>query len=194
MIIILEPSFLFLSVLAVLNATLPEQSFPVDVDIRLTSEIEPEPDQEITQGGSEAAATAEPTGIGLDAVTIGSVVAIASGLVAAFRKNSAKVDAVADSTVNLSQSLKATDYGNKDTAQILANALAKLSNVKSVEEIPKALAECAPAAKQNAEAWNQDVQEYYENEAPTTSQDLGLDKTREKLVQVNKITERTPET
>ena len=196
----IEPTVLFLSVLAVLNATLPAQDIPLDVDVRLVPSDSSSNNQEplVMSSGSEAATAAAdaptPTNAtSLDTITIGSLIALVAGGVAAFKKNAGKVDAVADSTVNLKESLKATDYGNKDTAQILSNALNKLSNVKSVEEIPQALAECAPAAKENAEAWKEDVKQYYENKPPVTDKDLGLDKTRQKLVQVNQETEKTPE-
>jgi hypothetical protein len=163
-----------LTVFAILNATLPEQTFQINVDL---------------PGSQPNHATVAPV---FDATMIGSVIALATGLFAAFRKNSDKVDAVADSTVNVKESLKATDYGVKDLADNLASALNKLSTVKTVEEIPQALASCAPKAKENAEAWDKDVKEYYESTPPVTNSDLGLDKTRQKLVEVNKETKKTP--
>ena len=170
-----------LTIFAVLNATISNQEVPIEVA------VSPVP----TEGTATPATTT--TNTGFDAAAITGIIAAIGGLLVAYKKNSTKVDAVADSTVNVHESQKASDYGNRDTADILSNALTKLQNIKTLEDIPKALSESVPAAQQNAKAWNKDVKEYYEIKPPTTSADLGLDKTRGKLVQVNKESKPTSE-
>lgn len=186
----IDPTFLLLSVLAVLNATLPTQNFPVEVDVRLPGEV-------AVSGNSEAATAESATQPIIDTAMLTGLVATAGGLYAAWKQsqkkdkeNSVKVDAVADSAVNLKESLKATDYGIRDQAALVAQVVAQL---KKKDDLAPLLENCEPAAKKNAEEWNEDVKQYYENKPPLTSEDVGLDKTRQKLVQVNDETQKTPE-
>lgn len=193
----LDPNVIFLTVLAVLNATIPQQDLPIEVDVRLAGQDE----GAAVSGGSEAATadtgSAQPaTQPIIDTAMLTGLVATAGGLYAAWKQsqkkdkdNDAKIDAVADSTVNVKESLKATDYGVRDQAALVAQVVAQL---KKKEDLAPLLENCEPAARKNAEEWNKDVKEYYENEPPVTNADIGLDKTRQKLVEVNKETQKTP--
>jgi hypothetical protein len=163
--------------LAVLNATIPGQSIPIEVTPRLV--------------GDEETTTVETTTTGLDIATITGVVGLGIALWQGYKKNASRTDATADTSLNLAQSLKATDKGTADTASILASALSKLSGVNP--EIAKALETCSPVAQQNAKEWNKDVKQYYENEPVIKSKDIGLDKVKTKLLEVNKITQPTPD-
>jgi hypothetical protein len=180
-----EPVSLVLITLAVLNATIGEQHIPVEVTTTLVPEV---------ASGSSAAesgtvATPIP-GIALDAATLTAVAGIAGGAYAAFRKSAGRANATADTTVNVADSLKATDYGSAETAGILAEALSELSTVN--QEIATAISKSNHRARENAKQWNQDNREYYENlpTAPRAGEMEG-DKVKTKLAQVNKITEPT---
>jgi hypothetical protein len=180
-----EPVSLALITLAVLNATIGEQHIPVEVTTTLVPEV---------ASGSSAAesgtvATPIP-GIALDAATLTAVAGIAGGAWAAFRKSSGRENAVADTTLKVADSVKATDYGAADTASILSEALVELSNVNP--EIKSAISKSSQRARENANRWTQDNKEYYENisTAPRKGE-LEGDKVKTKLAQVNKITEPT---
>jgi hypothetical protein len=177
-------------ILAIINASIPEQNLPIDL------EVSPVP----TEG--DAAATNAGAGDNnlLNAGLITSILGLVGGLFATYTKNkketkqvAERTDAVADSTVNVHQSLKSTDKGNEDTASLVAQLANKLKSVKSIEEIPAALESFSATATENAEEWKKDNKEYYENKPPVTSADVGLDKTRAKLVQVNKESKPTPD-
>ena len=168
-----------LTLLAVLNATIPGQSIPIEVTPRLVDE------------SGEAQPVAATATTGLDIATISGVIGVGIALWQGYKKNSSRANATADTSLNLAQSLKATDKGTADIANILSSALSKLSNVNP--EIAKALETCNPAAQQNAKEWNKDLKQYYENEPVIQSKDIGLDKVKTKLREVNKITQPTPD-
>jgi hypothetical protein len=168
--------------MAIINATIPGQDIPIEVQTRLVGE-----DFQTTP----PAAQATPSNIGIDAGLIATVAGLAGTFIAGYRKNTSRVDAAADTTVNLAQSLKATDKGTADIANNLASALSKLSSVNP--EIGKALETCKPVAVANAEEWNKDVKQYYENKPLSKSEDIGLDKVKTKLKEVNHMTSPTPD-
>ena len=181
---IFEPfSFLLMTALAILNATLPEQDFPIEITANPVTE----------EGGDSTPTVATPIpGLSLDAATITAMAAVAGGAWAAFKKNAGRTNAAADTTVRLADSVKATDYGAADTASILAEALQSLSNMNA--EMSTALQTTTQKAVNNAKSWNVDNKEYYEN-LPTAPRpgELEKDKIKTKLAQVNKITEKTPD-
>jgi hypothetical protein len=168
-----------LILLAILNATIPGQSVPIEVTPRLVGDDE----------GPTTVESATPTG--LDIATISGVIGVGIALWQGYKKNLSRADATADTSLNLSQSLKATDKGTADIANNLASALSKLAGVNP--EIAKALETCNPVAQKNAQEWNKDIKQYYENEPPIQSKDIGLDKVKEKLKEVNKVTQPTPD-
>jgi hypothetical protein len=169
--------------MAIINATIPGQDIPIEVQTRLVGED--------FAPGAQPAAQATPSNIGIDAGLIATVAGLAGTFIAGYRKNTSRVDAAADTTVNLAQSLKATDKGTADIANNLASALSKLSTVNP--EIGKALETCKPVAVANAEEWNKDVKQYYENKPLSKSEDIGLDKVKTKLKEVNHMTTPTPD-
>lgn len=171
MLVIVELITLF----AVLNATIPGQSIPIEVTPTLVDE-----------SGAAIPTTATPA---LDATLLGSVIAIGAGLFTAYKKNVSRTNATADTSLNLVQSLKATDIGVKDIANNLASALQKLTEVSP--QNAEALASCKETATQNAKEWNKDIKEYYENKPLPTSKDIGLDKVKTKLKEVNHMTQPT---
>lgn len=187
---IFEPFFIF--TLALLNATIPSQEFPIEVTVT------PLADVGIASGSSAAEAASEPgsatpiPGLALDAATITALAVTAGGAYAAFRKSSGRENATADTTLRVADSVKASDYGIADTANILSEALAELSNVNP--QLQSALQKSSQRARENANQWRQDNKEYYEN-IPTAPRkgELEGDKVKTKLAQVNKITEVTPD-
>ena len=178
-----------LMILAVLNATIGQQQIPVEVTTTLV------PDG-LASGSSAAesgtgAATPIP-GIALDAATLTAVAGIAGGAWAAFKKSSSRENATADTTIKVADSVKATDYGAADTASILAESLSALSGVNP--EIKSALSQSSQRARENANRWQQDNKEYYENIATAPRKgELEGDPIKSKLASVNKITEPTPD-
>ena len=174
--------------LVLLNATLPGQTIPLEVTTTLS-----DPNAIASGSGASTAevAPASATPTLLDGATIATIVGIAGALFAAYKKNESRTNATADTSINLAQSLKATDKGTADIANNLATALEKLSQTSP--EAAKALESCKQTAAQNAQAWNKDLKEYYENQPPPTSQDIGLDKVKTKLKSVNQMTTKTPD-
>ena len=74
-----------------------------------------------------------------------------------YRKNAAGTDAAADSLLNLSQSVKGTDTGAKDTAELVARIAKQISDANP--DMAKALINCVPAADKNAEEWKKDLKD-----------------------------------
>lgn len=164
--------FELITILAVLNATLPGQQIPIEITPSLVDENNP--------------TTAEATTTGLDVATITGVIGVAIALWQGYKKNASRSNATADTSLNLVQSLKATDIGVKDIANNLATALQKLSDVNP--QNAEILESCKNTAAQNAAGWNKDIQEYYVNKPLPTSKDIGLDKVKTKLKEVNHMT------
>ena len=179
-----------LTVLAVLNATIPGQQIPIEVVPRLVDSEGDNTGQQQQQSSTEGeGGQAEPI-LGIDAGIITGIIALAGAMFAGYKKNLSRTDATADTSVNLAQSLKSTDIGVKDIANNLATALQKLSDANP--QNAEALKACKEVAKENAEGWNQDVKEYYQNMPPPKTEDIGLDKVKTKLKSVNHITQPTP--
>lgn len=189
-------------VMVIINASIPTQSIPVDLQVSPVRMIGNSQQVIATGTANEIAATPPQVATqqqvqqiaGFDTATITAVAlalaGTAGGAWKAFKKSSGRDDATADTTLKMADSLKATDYGSADTARILAEALSQLSTVSP--EISKALEKSNQAARQNAIQWNQDNKEYYEN-LPTAPRkgELEKDPVKTKLAQVNKITEKT---
>lgn len=178
--------------LAVLNATIPAQQIPIDVQPRLA--------------GQPPAAPVTGTAIALDAATLTAITGAIGAVVAIFTKQKTEVkkgfsrdDAVADTISNTAESLKATDYGAADTANVVANQSSILTKALAVlpgvpEEIKSELEKSNQDAQQNAKEWNHENKEYYENQStrPRPGELEGC-KVKTKLAQVNKMTEKTPD-
>ena len=158
MFIVIELFTLF----AVLNATISNQEVPIEVA------VSPVP----TEGKATAAAAA--TNTGFDAAAITGIIAAIGGLLVAWRKGQSNDNAIADTITNIKESLKQTDKGAAETAAIV-------SKIAEQTKAPE-----APAAQQNANAWNKDVKAYYENFKPAGPEDMNLNKTKAKLAVVNK--------
>jgi hypothetical protein len=183
-------------VLAILNATIGEQQIPVEVQTRLLSD-------EVMTGSSAAEAAESPPPaaqalpLGLDAALITTMAGMAGGAYAAFRRTAGRDNAIADTQLKAVDSLKATDYGVKDTAManaehanIVTEALAQLEGLP--EETKTRLQKSNQKIQENAKQWCADVADYYEH-LPTAPRpgELEKDKVKTKLAQVNKITEPT---
>lgn len=172
------------AILAILNATITGQNFPLEVDVTPV-------DGGSGGGSASSAAVAAPTagagGLVIDAATITTVLGVAGGLFAMFKKSQSKTDsrlgAVADTVTNVVQSVKSTDIGSKDTAEKLCD----LAQV--VQSAPPELKQDIAV---NAADWKKDVKQYYENIpiAPRPGE-LENDPVKTKLAQVNKVTEKT---
>lgn len=174
---------LLLTTLAILNATIPGQSLPLEVSVQ-TVPIAPANTAPVA-----AVAPTTPAGFTIDIATITAFLAMAGGVFAAFKKTLGKTDsrlnAVADTVTNVAQSVKATDFGAKDTAENLA---------KLAQAIPASVAppqEVVQGITASAQDWKTDVKEYYDNIpiAPRKGE-LENDSVKAKLAQVNKITEK----
>ena len=163
--------------LAVLNATIPGQQIPIQVQ---TSLVGDEP---------QAAQVQPATNSIFDSAFIATLIGMGVTLFKGYRSNQERSNANADTQQNAALSLKATDEGVADIANNISSALSKLAEANP--QNAEALKNCKVVAQQNAEAWNKDLKEYYKNTPPTTSKDVGLDKVREKLKQVNKMTTPT---
>lgn len=150
-----------LTLFAVLNATISNQEVPIDVVVT------PVP----TEGTATPAAA---TNTGFDAAAITGIIAAIGGLLVAWRKGQSNDNAIADTITNIKESLKQTDKGAAETAAIV-------SKIAEQTKAPE-----APAAQQNANAWNKDVKAYYENFKPAGPEDMNLNKTKAKLAVVNK--------
>jgi hypothetical protein len=188
-----------IAILAILNATIGEQQIPVEVTTRLA----PTGDEPVIASGSEAASAEEPAPaaqalpLGLDAALITTMAGVAGGAFAAFKKSAGRDNAIADTQLKAVDSLKATDYGVKDTAManaehanIVTEALAQLEGLP--EETKTRLQKSNQKIQENARQWCADVADYYEH-LPTAPRpgELEKDKVKTKLAQVNKITEPT---
>ena len=171
-----------LTLLAVLNATIPEQNLPLELDVRT---VDSSSSAALQAAPAPAAAASAP--FAFDVATLTALAGVAGGLFAAFKKSAGKTDsrlnAVADTVTNVIESVKGTDIGAKDTAE-------------KVAELAQVVQSAPPELKQditdNAKVWGQDVKQYYENisVAPRPGE-LENDPVKQKLAQVNKITEKT---
>lgn len=148
---------------AVLNATISNQEVPIEVA------VSPVPTE-----GTAIPAAAAATNTGFDAAAITGIIAAIGGLLVAWRKGQSNDNAIADTITNIKESLKQTDKGAAETAAIV-------SKIAEQTKAPE-----APAAQQNANAWNKDVKAYYENFKPAGPEDMNLNKTKAKLAVVNK--------
>lgn len=176
--------FELVSILAVLNATIPGQQIPIEVIPRLV-------DEEDGTGTSAESGQVSPSTFGIDAGIVAAVAGLAGTFIAGYKKNQSRTDATADTSINLLSSLRATDKGVADIANNIATALSQLANVSP--QHAEALQNCKVIAQQNAKEWNKDLKEYYENKPLPKSEDLGLDKVKSKLKEVNHMTQPTPD-
>ena len=156
------PGEIIIILFAVLNATVSEQQVPIEV--------------EVTPVETPATATpvAATTNTGFDSAAITGIIAAIGGLLVAWKKGQSNDNAIADTITNIKESLKQTDKGAAETAAIV-------SKIAEQTKAPE-----APAAQQNANAWNKDVKAYYENFKPAGPEDMNLNKTKAKLAVVNK--------
>ena len=152
-----------LTIFAVLNATISNQEVPIDVVV--------------TPVPTETPAAPAATTPAFDAAAITGIIAAIGGLLVAWRKGQSNDNAIADTITNIKESLKQTDKGAAETAAIV-------SKIAEQTKAPE-----APAAQQNANAWNKDVKAYYENFKPAGPEDMNLNKTKAKLAVVNKETQ-----
>jgi hypothetical protein len=169
--------------LAIINATIPGQDIPIEVQTRLIGDESGQ-----AQPAASSIAEAPP---GLDIAAITGLVGLGIAWFQGNRQNRERANANADTQQNVAKSLKATDTGIAEIANNVATALSQLATVPQNAEVLK---HCKEVAQQNAKAWNEDLKQYYGNKPPTTDKDIGLDKVRTKLKEVNKTTQPTPDT
>ena len=170
------PLIEIITILAVLNATITNQEVPIEVQVTPVEDI---PAETTTTG----AASANPA---FDTAAITGIIAAIGGLLVAWKKGQSNDNAIADTITNLKESLKATDKGAADTAQLLARVTEQTAAADP--KLAEALIACKPAAEQNAKEWKNDVKSYYESFKPSGPEDRNLNQTKSKLAVVNKET------
>lgn len=166
--------FLLLILYYIVNATVP-----------LTIPLQINPN---TGGGTSTTTTtaAVPNttqsilGIPLDAATISSIIALATGFLYHRKKSDTRQTVQTETTAKVADSVKDTDYGSKEIVNLLSGI---------VDYVPNLDDGIKQQVKNAAAEWNSDVTALYEK-STVAKTDLSSDPIVKKLGEVQKQTER----
>jgi hypothetical protein len=157
--------------LYVVNATVP---------VTIPLQISPNAAPPVTANAASTAAPNSILGFPIDAATISSVIALASGFIYKSKKTDTKQSIQTETTAKVADSVKETDYGAKEIVNLLA---------KIVDNVPNLDEQTKQQVKAAAQEWNSDVAALYEKNSISQT-DLSSDPIVKKLGEVQKMTER----
>jgi hypothetical protein len=164
--------FLFLIIsYYIVNATVP---------LTIPLQISPNAVGTATTAPQATPTTQSILGIPLDAATISGLIGLGTTFLYRWKKNDNRQTVQTQTTAKVADSLKDTDYGNKEIVNLLAGI---------VDQLPTLSQELKDKVKTAADEWNSDVEALYEKQT-TAKTDLSSDPVIRKLGEVQKQTER----
>lgn len=167
------PFLLLITLYYIVNATVP---------LTIPLQINPNAGSPTATAAAQAPITTTQSilGIPIDAATISSVVALASGFIYRWKKTDTRQATSTETVAKVADSVKDTDYSTKDVVNLLS---------KVVDNIPNFDEGIKQQVKNVAQEWNSDLTALYEKNTVAKT-DLSSDPIVKKLGEVQKMTER----